>query len=345
MAIYNGYKGAKTCTSGPTSGARGLMSWFLAKFADDGGLNAGIYNCRDIRGGSTTSLHGEGRAADLAIRPYSAKYGTHLADLLRRYSKELGIQCVIWNRKIWSGLYDEFRPYTGSNAHVDHLHVELSWASANMSQSAMVALLEKTLGHLVDDDSKVEETKPVATPSKNTGGSVVDWLNSKGRGSSFADRAKLAAAYGIKSYKGTADQNGTLLSKLKAGSAKPAPKPVAKPRPVVQGYNGDSIIDWLNAKGRPSKFADRAKLAKSYGVKNYTGTASQNTLLLNKIKKGTAAKQAVAHKVTGSVVNYLVSKGQNSSFTARAEMAREFGIKNYSGTAAQNNTLLSKLQD
>lgn len=167
MAIYNGYVGAKTCTQGPTTGARGVMSWFLAKYADDGGLNAGIYNCRPIRGSTrTTSLHGEGRAVDLAIRPYSAKYGTELADLIRRHSAELGIQCVIWNRRIWSGYYDEFRPYTGVNPHVDHLHVELTWAAANRSATATVALWEEVLGHLVDNEGDVRPvaSKPASKP-------------------------------------------------------------------------------------------------------------------------------------------------------------------------------------
>lgn len=172
MAIHNGYVGARTCTNGPTTGARGGMAWFLAKYADDGGLNAGIYNCRSIRGGVTTSLHGEGRAFDAAIRPYSARYGTELADLIRRHSAELGVQCVIWNRKIWSGYYDDWRPYTGSNAHVDHLHIELTWAAANRSQAATVALWEKTLGHLVDDDGDVVpvgEVKPSKPKPKNSG--------------------------------------------------------------------------------------------------------------------------------------------------------------------------------
>jgi len=237
MAIYNGYTGAETCTQGPSTGARGAMAWFLAKYADDGGLNAGIYNCRPIRGSTcTTSLHGEGRAFDAAIRPYSAEYGTKLADLIRRHSAELGVQCVIWNRRIWSGYYDEWRTYTGVNPHVDHLHVELSWTAANRSVADTVALWEKVLGELVDDDTEVKpvgSTKPsapVVRPSTG-GGSVVDWLNARKRDSSYAARAKLAAQYGVKGYSGTAAQNTALLAKLKAGgpaATKPAGKTVAQ---------------------------------------------------------------------------------------------------------------------
>lgn len=173
MAIYNGYKGAVSCTSGPTTGAKGLMAWFLAVYADDGGLNAGIYNCRNVRGGRTTSLHGEGRAADLAIRPYSAAYGTELANALRSKSKELGIQCIIWNRKIFSGGYKNkgWQKYNGSNAHVDHLHVELSWTSANRSAKDMIALLEKHI-HIKGQTS---EAKPQGNTSKPAPSNKKGW--------------------------------------------------------------------------------------------------------------------------------------------------------------------------
>lgn len=148
MSIYHGYQGARSCTSGPQTGARGLMAWFLAGYSSKGGLNTGIYNCRSVRGGRTTSLHGEGRAVDLGIRPYSAKYGTQLAEALRRNSKELGIQCIIWNRKIWSGSYPNagWRRYSGVAHHKDHIHVELSWGSAKWSADKMVKACNKYLG-------------------------------------------------------------------------------------------------------------------------------------------------------------------------------------------------------
>ena len=58
-----GYVGAKRCTGGPQPGAWGQMDWFLTNYREKGGVNSGIYNCRAVRGGRTTSLHGEGRAA------------------------------------------------------------------------------------------------------------------------------------------------------------------------------------------------------------------------------------------------------------------------------------------
>ncbi len=55
------------------------------------------------------------------------------------------------------------------------------------------------------------------TATKYNGGSVVDYMNKKGMDSSFGNRKKLAKKYGIKNYKGTANQNIELLNKLKNG--------------------------------------------------------------------------------------------------------------------------------
>src|SRR5699024_708330 len=129
MAIQvGGYQGAKSCTSGPQPGAWGAMDYFLAAYKSKGGVNTGIYNCRSVRGGSTTSLHGEGRAADFGIRPYSAPWGWALAKALVAMSKELGIQLVIFDRRIWSSSYPHsgFRRYNGSHPHTDHIHCEFT---------------------------------------------------------------------------------------------------------------------------------------------------------------------------------------------------------------------------
>lgn len=108
------------------------MSWWLGAYSSQGAVNTGIYNCRTVVGGAAPSLHGEGRAVDLGVRPYSAAYGTVVANALVASSKELGVQCVIWNRQIWSGSYPDsgFRAYQGTADHHDHLHVELTREAA-----------------------------------------------------------------------------------------------------------------------------------------------------------------------------------------------------------------------
>ncbi|MEA1855670.1 hypothetical protein MKX67_00895 [Cytobacillus sp. FSL W7-1323] len=56
-----------------------------------------------------------------------------------------------------------------------------------------------------------------------------------------------------------------------------------------------------------------------------------------------AAKPSGEYKGS-SIVDYLKSKGINSSFNNRKKLASQHGIKNYSGTPAQNLTLLEKMK-
>lgn len=52
------------------------------------------------------------------------------------------------------------------------------------------------------------------------------------------------------------------------------------------GYKGTSIVDALNQISVDSSYSYRSKLAKANGINNYTGTAEQNTQLLNLLKQG-----------------------------------------------------------
>lgn len=54
--------------------------------------------------------------------------------------------------------------------------------------------------------------------------------------------------------------------------------------------NITSIVDALKAIGVDSSFNNRKKIASKNGISNYTGTASQNTQLLNLLKKGKLKK-------------------------------------------------------
>ncbi|SEJ82244.1 protein of unknown function [Bhargavaea ginsengi] len=127
------------------------------------------------------------------------------------------------------------------------------------------------------------------------------------------------------------------------------PSTVTKPTPKPSAPSGNSIVDYLNAKGQDSSLAARKKLAEQYGIKGYTGTAAQNLQLLDKLKSGAkpavkpATKPSPAYK-GNSVVDYLNSLGRDSSLSARKRLAEQYGFKNYTGTAAQNLQLLDKLR-
>jgi len=148
MGLLKTYERAVSCTDGPQVGAKALMSWVLGAFGPKGATNLGIYNCRPIRGtNNTTSLHGEGRACDFGF-PVGDPDGDVLQQLLLDHSEELGIQCIIYEREIWSGAHwDEgWRPYGGTNPHTDHLHVELSWYAA---RSLTAEHIESILGGVI----------------------------------------------------------------------------------------------------------------------------------------------------------------------------------------------------
>jgi peptidoglycan hydrolase-like protein with peptidoglycan-binding domain len=141
VSVFIGYTPAgPTCTGGPTPGALALMSWYLGAYKAKGGDNDGIYNCRDQRGSLLPSLHSEGRAADLGVPATNEAWAQQLANKLVAHSKELGIQCVIYNRRIWSGAHpnDGWRYYGGVDPHTSHLHVELSRAAAAKLTTAKI---------------------------------------------------------------------------------------------------------------------------------------------------------------------------------------------------------------
>ena len=58
----------------------------------------------------------------------------------------------------------------------------------------------------------------------------------------------------------------------------------------ITSYKGNSFADALKKRGVSSSFSYRKKIAKANGIKNYTGTASQNTKLLKLMKKGKLIK-------------------------------------------------------
>lgn len=47
-----------------------------------------------------------------------------------------------------------------------------------------------------------------------------------------------------------------------------------------------SIVDYLKSQGQDSSYAGRKKLAEQYGISGYSGTAAQNTSLLNSLRGG-----------------------------------------------------------
>jgi hypothetical protein len=124
------YQPAGPCTGSTPSGSSAFVEWAVRDFGR-GARNWGIYNCRSVRGPSTNrSLHGEGRAVDIGFSGVANPAGTQLLNLLLPKVGELGIQMIIWNRKIYSARYPRGARYTGVSPHTDHLHIEFTWQAA-----------------------------------------------------------------------------------------------------------------------------------------------------------------------------------------------------------------------
>lgn len=120
-------------------------------------------------------------------------------------------------------------------------------------------------------------------------------------------------------------------------------------------YTGDSvsISAALQAIGEDGSFDNRKKIAKVNGYpSDYTGTAAQNTNLLNLLKQGKLVKPAADdsayfpqyHGTSPSIVAALNQIGADSTYAYRKQIAEKNGIENYTGTAQQNLSMIKLLQ-
>lgn len=178
--------------------------------------------------------------------------------------------------------------------------------------------------------------------SLDTGSKVTDkgikshkWVTSNLGGTTHQDPYAYLASWGIDKARFAAD-----LAKAGGTTSAPiTPKPQPTPsKPIV----GGSIVDYLNSKKIDSSMTNRKKLAAKYGVSNYTGTAAQNTALLNKMKSGVAPSKP-GYKGT-SLVDYLKSVNKASDYNSRSKYAHQYGIDAYRGSTSQNLQLLKKMR-
>ncbi|EOV2049887.1 M15 family metallopeptidase [Listeria monocytogenes] len=174
--------------------ARKLLDW-----SESNGIEVLIYetirtkeqqSANVANGASQTmrSYHLVGQALDFVMaKGKTVDWGAYRSDKGKKFvakAKSLGFE--------WGGDWSGF---------VDNPHLQFNYK-----------------GYGTDTFGKGASTSNSSKPSANTNSlGLVDYMVSKKMDSSFSNRAKLAAKYGIKGYKGTASQNTTLLAKLKAG--------------------------------------------------------------------------------------------------------------------------------
>lgn len=136
------WQSAGPCSSGPAAGAVVLRDFMMSRYPE--ARDGGIYNCRTVRGTQQRSIHGEGRAWDMMLPVKAGRghpRGHEAVRELGAHGRRLGIQCIIFDRTIWSARSPSGRPYTGVHPHYDHLHIELTRTAAQRLTVAELSLL------------------------------------------------------------------------------------------------------------------------------------------------------------------------------------------------------------
>ena len=147
------------------------------------------------------------------------------------------------------------------------------------------AIVQAVTGQAVSDSPSMPSAPSGSTYSGN---SIVDYLKSVGKDSSFAARKQYAVQYGISGYTGTAAQNTQLLNAMRGGSGNSGGS--SSGTGYYPAFSSTSIVDGLKSIGVDSSFSNRKKIANANGISNYSGTASQNNQLCTLAKKGRLKK-------------------------------------------------------
>ena len=135
----------------------------------DSGHSGGIYNFRPVRGVTSPSVHGEGRALDWMT---SGPDGDDVLDLLASRGRALGIQFIIWDRNKYGPRYPTGAPYGGAHPHTDHLHIEMTWAAARALDRATVDQIMEDAMPLSDADVDRIAHRVVSLLSRRTVGNT-----------------------------------------------------------------------------------------------------------------------------------------------------------------------------
>ena len=138
--------------------------------------------------------------------------------------------------------------------------------------------------------------------------SLVNALKSVGVDSSYSYRKYTIAplnGYTSASYSGTAAQNTQLLNLLKQGKLVKSKKWVDTPSgvtyyPKCASWH-TSFVDALKSIGVDSSLSNRKSIAALNGYSNYSGTAAQNTALLNLLKQGKLIKSKGSSKADSTL--------------------------------------------
>jgi hypothetical protein len=133
---YATYQGGTTCSPTAKPGVVDVRNLILQTY---GRLTWSI--ARPCSG--SVNEHKEGRALDIGFDARTTKGYNQGNDFLHwllfpdqygnpnAMARRLGVMYVIWNHRMWRAYNPRgWRLYTGSNPHVDHVHISFSWNGA-----------------------------------------------------------------------------------------------------------------------------------------------------------------------------------------------------------------------
>src|SRR5690625_1535180 len=115
------------------------------------------------------------------------------------------------------------------------------------------------------------------------------------------------------------------LSDKKTGSTNASKTAKKPPKPRKTTYKGNSIVEYLQSIGQPSSFNHRKKLAQKHGIKNYTGTASQNLKLLRILRDGAKVSTSKPKKTISQMATEVI-KGKHG--VGHSNRRKSLGVDN-----------------
>lgn len=158
--------------------------------------------------------------------------------------------------------------YSISNSYIVYI------CSPKYKEKATIALNKTSLTLVAGKSTTLKATK--------TGGTISSWKSSNKSIATVTSKGKVTAV---------APGTATITVKLANGSKATCKVTVTK---VVYykkcSASQKSIVDALKSIGVDSSMTNRKKIAAANGISNYTGTAEQNSKMLNLLKKGKLIK-------------------------------------------------------
>lgn len=109
----------------------------------------------------------------------------------------------------------------------------------------------------------------------------------------------------------------------------------------MANYQGNSIVDYLASTGQANDFASRTKLATSKGISGYTGSAQQNTQLLNLLRGNSSTQTLGGYNPTPPSTTF---NGSDISTTKSGYTVPTTPISNTNVLTASNDAITSEIK-